>query len=162
MNNSWLTGAREIDSVFTDLLRLAGDAPDFSPQAARSLAGKGGILARMSNAETQGFLPRVDVREDNDAIYFDVELPGVKKEDVKLTFEKGLLTITGERKNRTEKCEGKNHLVEQSYGRFTRSFQIDSQIEVDKIGAKYEDGQLQVTLPKKEEEKRVLKEISIS
>ena len=91
---------------------------------------------------------RTDVLDTGDAFKLECELPGFKKEDIKLDIENDCLTISAERKIETK--EGKDNYVkrERIYGSFTRCFDV-SGINVDGIEASYTDGMLNVTLPKK-------------
>ncbi|MFQ5708065.1 MAG: Hsp20/alpha crystallin family protein [bacterium] len=95
----------------------------------------------------------MDIAEDNDNFYLSVELPGIPREDVKLKYEEGLLTITGEKKGEKEEKDMNYHRVERSYGKFERSFRVPSRIVSDKIDANFANGVLTVTLPKPEEVK---------
>ncbi len=104
--------------------------------------------------------PAVDVSEDKDNIYFTVEIPGMSKEDVKITLQDNILTIRGEKKQEMEKKDAKYHRLERSYGSFTRSFSLPTGVVPDKIKAQYKDGLLKVTLPKAEQVKP--KEIPIA
>jgi len=97
--------------------------------------------------------PAVDIEEREDAYSVKVELPGVSKEDVKITLESNTLTIRGDKKQEKEE-KGKNyHRVERSYGSFQRSFALPSTVKAEKIDASYKDGILEITLPKAEEAK---------
>ncbi len=110
-----------------------------------------------------GFNPnamRVDISEDEKNIYIEAELAGLKKEDVKVTVEDGVLTIRGERKQETEEKKKNYHRVERVYGSFSRAFTLGENIDKDNIEAKYEDGVLRLTLPKVEPVKNV-KEIAL-
>jgi len=110
-----------------------------------------------------GFNPnamRVDISEDEKNIYIEAELPGMKKEDVKVTVEDGVLMIRGERKQETEEKKKNYHRVERVYGSFSRAFTLGENINKDNIEAKYEDGVLHLTLPKMEPVKNV-KEIAL-
>ncbi len=96
------------------------------------------------------WLPEVDILEEKDHYKIKADLPGVKKEDVKLSFEDGVLTLDGERKNETEQKETNYHRVERSYGRFVRSFNLGHEVDANKIQASYKDGVLEITVPKTE------------
>jgi HSP20 family protein len=97
--------------------------------------------------------PAVDIYEDKSNIYLDVEVPGMKKEDVKVKVEDKTLTVSGERKReREEKKEG-YYRMERSYGSFYRSFYLPDNVDPTKIKAKYESGVLKLSIPKKEEAK---------
>lgn len=105
--------------------------------------------------------PRVNVEENDNEWIVSAELPGVTKDDVEVNFRDNMLTITGEKKFEKEDKKKNFHRVERSYGRFSRSFAINSSIQVDKIDAKFKDGVLTVVLPKAEEEKPKLIDIKV-
>jgi HSP20 family protein len=93
--------------------------------------------------------PLVDVREDNKEIALDVELPGIKPENVDISVENGILTLTGEKSvERKEGEEGRYHVVERSYGSFMRSFQLPQGIDENQIKADFHDGVLTIRIPK--------------
>lgn len=94
------------------------------------------------------WMPRVDIVEDEKEFLVKAELPEMKKEDVKVTVEEGVLTITGERKLEKEEKGKKFHRVESEYGSFLRSFTLPSAILADKVAADFKDGVLKVHLPK--------------
>jgi len=107
-------------------------------------------------ASTQAvWLPAVDVRETNDEIQVTVELPGLKPEDVTVTVENGVLSLSGEKKQELQegKEEGNYYLYERRYGRFERSFTLPRTVNADQIKARFEDGVLTVRLPKAENAK---------
>lgn len=108
---------------------------------------------------TQGWMFPVDIKETPEAILVKAELPGMDKEDIKVSFSDNLLTISGERKNEEREERGNYLRVERSYGTFRRSFSVDVPVKENEIKARYQDGILEVTLPKKEEFGR--KEINI-
>ena len=98
----------------------------------------------------------VDVREDTDHIYFEVELPGFKKEDLDITLENQTLTIAAERReNRKEGDEKKGDwlLHERRYSKFLRSFTLPATVSDQKVDARLADGVLMITLDKREETK---------
>jgi len=97
--------------------------------------------------------PRADVTENNESYVIKAELPGVSKNDVKITVRENILTIKGEKKQEKEEKDHNLHRVERSYGSFERSFSLPSNLKSDKIDAAYKDGVLTVTLPKAEEAK---------
>ena len=96
--------------------------------------------------------PACNVWEDKDAVYVQAELPGLAKDDISVTVENGVLTISGEK--REERQEGAKdeayHVYERRYGRFERSFTLPTNVDADRIRARYENGVLEVVLPKKE------------
>ncbi len=106
------------------------------------------------------WMPSVDISETDTAYLIKGEIPGVKKEDVKVTVENGMLTIQGERKQEKEEKGKKFHRVECSYGSFVRSFRVPGDADESVIKAEFKDGMLNVTLPKSEKAKP--KSISVS
>lgn len=103
--------------------------------------------------------PAVDISEDKDNFYLHVELPGLKKDDVKVSYEDGILTIRGEKKAEREDKDVNYHRIERSFGMFERSFRVPTRIKEDNIEARFENGVLTITLPKAEEVKP--KEIAV-
>jgi HSP20 family protein len=103
--------------------------------------------------ESRPWLPSVDVTEDATAYSITADLPDVPKDAVKVTVEDGVLTIRGERKWEKKTENTKVHLVERSYGSFTRSFRLPDDAAGDKVSATFKDGVLKVSLPKREEAK---------
>lgn len=99
------------------------------------------------------FFPALDVSDDKDQYTIKVDLPGIKKEDVHVSYEDGLLTIEGERKEETDEKEKNYHRVERTYGRFVRSFNLGTGADPNKIQAQYKDGVLEVTVAKSEKSK---------
>ena len=94
-----------------------------------------------------------DVVETEDELRFQLEVPGMKAEDVSVTLENGVLTISGEKKVEHEEGQGEYRLFERRYGRFERSFRVPQNVVQDDVAARYENGVLMVTLPKAEEAK---------
>lgn len=110
-------------------------------------------------------LPAINMKENDNEYLIEVAAPGLKKNDFKLNYENGRLTISSERKDEKQEKEGERITrCEFSYEAFQRSFTVPENIvNADKIAAKYEDGILYVTLPKREEVKpKPAKEIKIS
>jgi HSP20 family protein len=97
--------------------------------------------------------PAVDIAEHENEYVVRVELPGVSKDDVKITLESNILTIRGEKKQEKAQQNENYHRVERMYGTFQRSFTLPTTVKSDRIDAVYKDGILTVTLPKAEEAK---------
>ena len=97
--------------------------------------------------------PSVDISETKDEIVVKTEVPGMNKDDIKITLQDNVLTLRGERKQEKEEKETNFHRMERCYGSFTRSFNLPTVVQADKIKATYKDGILNVTLPKAEEVK---------
>lgn len=114
---------REIDRLFDDVT--------------------GGGSARVA------WMPAVDVREDASNLTLEFELPGLDPEQVEVTAENGVLTVRGEKRaERKEGDERRYHLVERTYGSFSRSFQLPAGVDEEQIDAQFENGVLQVRIPK--------------
>ena len=107
------------------------------------------------------WLPRVDVIETEKEFLVKVELPEVKKEEFKVTVEKGILSITGERKFQKEEKGRKYHRIERAYGRFERSFTLPEGTEAAGITSEFKEGVLTVHLPKKPEAKPKAVEVKV-
>jgi len=100
--------------------------------------------------KVETFTPAVNERIDEKGYYLEIDLPGVKKEDIEISVNDGVLTISGERK--LEKKEEKPNYtrIESFFGRFERAFKLPNDADLDNIEAKYEDGVLKVFIPKKQ------------
>ena len=94
--------------------------------------------------------PLVDITEDDKEYVISVELPGVKKEDVKVTMENGMLIITGDRKFEKEEKNKSYHRIERSYGSFARSFAMPDDGDSATVNAEFKDGMLRVRVAKSE------------
>jgi HSP20 family protein len=110
--------------------------------------------------ENAVWMPLTDIYEDKDNYRLILDLPGLSKSDVKLSYLNGELKISGERQQQKEEKDGKFHRVERTYGKFYRSFRLPEKVKEDKIEAEFKDGQLTVVIPKAEEVKP--KELQIS
>jgi HSP20 family protein len=116
-------------------------------------------------ADTNSTLPAVNVSENQDEYKIDVAAPGMTKGDFKLNYDNGRLTISSEKKNEKEEKDGETVTRREfSYQSFQRSFTVpETVVNAEKISAKYDNGILHVTLPKREEVKpKPIKEIKIS
>jgi HSP20 family protein len=109
--------------------------------------------------EVREWLPSLDVSETKNDLVVKAELPGMDPKDINISLSNGLLTITGEKKQEKEEKDENYHLIERSYGSFTRSVRLPREVQSDKITASFKNGVLRVTLPKSEEAKK--KEIKI-
>ena len=95
------------------------------------------------------WVPAVDIQENDKEILLELELPGIKPENVEITAENGVLTVRGEKKGeRKEGDENRYHLVERSYGSFMRTFQLPQGIDEEQINAEFENGILMLHIPK--------------
>ena len=103
--------------------------------------------------------PRMDVKETKNAFEIKADLPGMKKEDIKISIEDGVLTIKGERRYEEEQKDEDRYYMERAFGTFSRSFTLPTKVNEKDIKATYKDGVLSITLPKAEDAKP--KEIEI-
>ena len=99
------------------------------------------------------FMPLADIVERDKEYLIKVDLPEVRKEDVKVLFDDGVLTIKGERKFEKDEKGDNYHRLERTFGTFARSFTLPANVKTDKVEASFKDGVLTVTLPKAEEAK---------
>jgi len=106
--------------------------------------------------------PLTDITEDDKEFLVKVEAPEMKKEDVKVTVENGVLRITGERKAEKEEKDKKYHRVERSYGTFLRVFALPEGADGEKVSADYKEGVLTVHLPKTETAKPKAIEVKVA
>ena len=112
-------------------------------------------------ATPSAYVPRVDISEDTNNIYVHAELPGLSENDVKCTVSEGVLTIRGEKKHE-EKREDKNYFrVERRYGEFARQFTLPDNVKEDQVNANFNNGVLEITIPKGEPSKPKEREIPI-
>ena len=132
---------KELDDLQTRLSTMFGRAP------VRKDAGK---EEAMTIAE---WAPLVDISEDEKEYLIKAELPEVKKEDVKVSVQDDVLTISGERTLEKEEKGKKYHRVERAYGIFSRSFTLPEDADPSKVSAEFKDGVLKVRLTKSERAK---------
>lgn len=140
---------RELDEVSNRLNRMFGRFPVRAESGNEMLA-----LA--------DWTPTVDISETGTAYLVKAEIPGVKKEDVKVTIQDGMLTIQGERRQEKEEKGKKFHRIECSYGSFMRSFRVPDDADENSVKAEFKDGMLNVTLAKSEKAKPKSIEVSVS
>jgi HSP20 family protein len=105
--------------------------------------------------------PRVDIAETDTEFTIKAEIPEVKKEDVKVTVDSGVLIIRGERKQEKEEKDKKFHRIERYYGSFTRSFTLPDNVDESKIEASFKDGMLNLQIPKTEAAKPKAIEVKV-
>jgi HSP20 family protein len=132
--NRW-NPVRELEAMSREMDRALNEA--FAPNAKRGAF----------------FTPAFDLSETQQEYVVEAELPGVKAEDVKLTLDGGVLTISGESRQERRTEEQSYHRVERSYGSFRRSLSLPRAVKADAISAELTDGILTVRIPKAEEAK---------
>jgi HSP20 family protein len=136
---------REIDDLFDRYTRATG----------QPRSGNQEVVA------TGDWAPRVDIAETDKAFLIKAEIPEVKKEDVKVTVDNGILTIRGERKQEKTDNGKKFHRVERYYGSFTRSFTLPDNVDETNVKATFKDGMLNLQIQKTEEVKAKAIEVKV-
>jgi HSP20 family protein len=106
--------------------------------------------------------PPVDIAEDDKEYVIKAELPDIHREDVKVTVENGLLSISGERKFEKEEKNKKYHRVERAYGYFARSFSLPDAVDADQVKADFKDGMLTIHVPKSDRARPKQIEVKVS
>lgn len=124
---------RELEDMSARLNRLFTLAP-------QQEGGEEGLLAEWA--------PAIDVEETDKEYLVKADLPDVKREEVKVAIQDGILAIEGERKREKEEKNKKFHRIERSYGKFVRRLSVPTDVDPQKIGAEFKDGVLRVHLPK--------------
>ena len=139
----------ELEDVSDRLNRM------FSRPATHSANGKETMIVA-------DWTPSVDISETATEYQIKAEIPDVKKEDVKVTLEDGVLTIQGMRRQENEEKGKKFHRIERSYGSFVRTFSLPDVIEAEKVKAEFKDGVLNLYLPKSEKAKPKTIEVKVT
>jgi len=125
-------GGDPLFSIYREMNRMFDDVLGGSP----SSGAQGGRMT----------MPSLDVQEKDDELCVAVELPGVRSEDVDVRLERDVLTISGEKKAEHDEKQSNYHVMERSYGRFSRSLQLPFMPDPEQVSADYEHGVLKVTL----------------
>jgi HSP20 family protein len=135
---------------FQDLRNAQDEMAQMSPMLAHAL----GLHAQPQGSDrATAWAPALDISERKDAYLVTVELPGIEADDLEITMEDGLLTIQGERAFAQESSEQQFHRVERRYGAFRRSITLPAQVQAEQIEASFDNGVLQIVVPKMEEAK---------
>ncbi|WP_457748961.1 Hsp20/alpha crystallin family protein [Sulfurimonas sp.] len=111
--------------------------------------------------EVFDFIPAVNTREGKDAYYIELDLPGIKKEDVEISVDKNILSIKGKREVKKEEEKDDYYRIESAYGTFSRSFTLPEKVDTENIKASGENGVVEITIPKLKVEKDTTKKIEI-
>ncbi|TSA25853.1 MAG: Hsp20/alpha crystallin family protein [Ignavibacteriales bacterium] len=109
----------------------------------------------------ENFYPRIDISEDKDNINVIAEIPGIKKDEIKITLQDNILTIEGEKKKESEQKEKNFFRSERIYGFFKRCFTLPELVDSEKVEAKFEDGMLNIQLKKIEQKVKSEKVIEL-
>lgn len=104
--------------------------------------------AKAGDASFADFMPAVDIEETEADFVVKADLPDVKKEEITIHVQDGVLTIEGERRQEKEEKGKRFHKIEREYGRFVRRFALPTEVDAEKVRAEFRDGVLNVTLPK--------------
>ena len=96
------------------------------------------------------WVPSLDVSESKDKVVVKVEAPGIDPKEIDISLSSGILTLKGEKKKEREEKDENYHLIERSYGLFSRSVRLPTEVQEDKVKAGYKDGVLTIILPKTE------------
>ncbi len=107
----------------------------------------------------RSWTPAFDIRETEDQLIFDSALPGMDKKDIEITIHDGVLTVNGEFDARDQKDDDRIHSAELRRGKFSRSFSLPTEVDEEKVDARYKNGILTITLnkvtPVEEEQRRI-------
>lgn len=138
------------------IVRYNSTLNDFTPTTFSNLIDRffNESLTRQGGS-AYSFVPKVDIVENEKAFEIHMAVPGMNKDEFKIDLNDNYLTISGERKFTKEKKENNYHSIETQYGTFSRSFALPENVDASKINAKYENGILEINVPK--DEKKVLK-----
>jgi HSP20 family protein len=139
----------ELEDITARLNRIFGRAPSRTDPTSDMLT-------------VADWMPSVDISETDTEYTITGELPGVRKNDVSVTVQNGMLTIQGERRHEAEEKGKKYHRVECCYGSFMRSFRVPDDADEEKVKAEFKDGMLNVTMPKTERTKARTIDVSVS
>ena len=140
---------KEMEEMQERMARVFDLAP-LCPEAGRELMS------------ARDWAPLVDISEDDQEYLIKAELPEVKKEDVRVSVENGVLNITGERKHEAESQTKKQHRLERGYGRFVRGFTLPDDVNPAQVAAEFKDGLLKVHVPKDKNAKPKSVEVKVS
>ena len=119
---------KEFDSFADQIQKYFSDFPGFQPN--------------------HSFSPRIDISENKNEILVEAEMPGLQKENIKLTLEDNILTIEGKKEKANLDKDDKVHRTERIFGSFKRSFTLPVDVDPEKVNAKFENGVLKITLEK--------------
>ena len=149
MNGVRWNPVRELEQISNRLNRL------FARQEAPEVNGK----EMMTMAD---WAPSVDISESDEAFHIEADLPDVSREDLKVTVDKGVLSLQGERKRKGEDHGRKIHRIERDHGRFGRSFALPNLVDDANVQAEFRNGVLHLVLPKSEKAKRKAIEVKVA
>jgi HSP20 family protein len=141
------------------LRELENLSKQLSNMVERRNVSRGDSQEAMASAD---WAPLVDIVESESEFLLLAELPGVNKNEVKVSIEKGILTLTGQRGQDNESRGLRHHRIERAYGKFARSFAVPESVDEQKLSAEFRDGLLKIHLPKAEKAKPRSVEIRVA
>jgi len=110
----------------------------------------GGSLLDSEACKEVDWSPRMEVEESENTFFLNVEVPGMKKKDIDISIKENVITVSGEKKAKEQKEDSSYYLNEVSYGKFSRSFKLPGNVDIDKIKGSWNEGVLTVEVPKTE------------
>ena len=113
----------------------------------------------LQNYSHDSYTPKIDISEDDKSILIDAEIPGVPKENLKITLQDNILTIEGEKKKESEEKEKNYYRTERCFGKFKRSFTLPAEVDSENVDANFKNGMLEIKINKiepKEQKERVI------
>jgi HSP20 family protein len=133
---------------------------DFDDSFGRLLSWPQACTTQANQDSASNWTPRVDIREEEDRLVVSADIPGVDPKDVEVTFEDGVLSVTGERRTESSSSKDGYHRLERSFGKFARHFRLPPTVDADRISAQGKNGVLEVSIPKVEKAKQKRIEIN--
>jgi HSP20 family protein len=130
---------RQMNNLFTDI---------WNPT---DVFNSGDYFSGLGTNQMTNFIPAVDVEETDNEYRMTIDLPGLKKEDVRVEVQNNQLIVSGERRQEQDNERGRSHFRERSYGSFVRAMTLPSNLNPDTVEANFENGVLTLTIPKTEE-----------
>lgn len=138
---------KDMNTMFSNYFNAAPQTQARLEGPQHSTTGKE-VATPLDGPVLANWSPKVDISENDKALNVHAELPGIKKEDIKLEVHNNTLTISGERKHEKKEDTEKYHRFERSYGKFSRSFSLPQGVDPATVQATYADGVLNVSIPK--------------
>ena len=116
---------------------------------------------RVGESNFADFMPAVDIEETDTDFIVKADLPDVKKEEIRVNVQEGVLAIEGERKQEKEEKGRRFHKIEREYGRFVRRFALPTEVDAEKVRAEFKDGVLSIVVPKAPAAKPKLVDVTV-
>jgi len=126
-----------------------------------SFVGRGRTAFPALFGDAHPTTPRIDVKENEEAVTIEAEIPGLEEKDVSISLRDGVLSMKGEKKVERDEEKDNYHITERSYGRFERSFRVPSTVDEENVAASVDKGVLKIVLPKKPDARKPARQIPI-